>query len=489
MRLYEKTAAELSGMLRNKECSAVEILADVQERIQETEGEIHAYLTFSESSMQQARAVDQARARGEVLHPLAGIPLAVKDNISTKGLRTTCASRMLEHYIPPFDATVIRKVKDAGMVILGKTNMDEFGMGSSTETSYFCTTHNPHRLDCTAGGSSGGSAAAVASGEATLALGSDTGGSIRQPAAFCGAAGLKPTYGSVSRYGLVAYASSFDQIGTLGRSVTDIALLHSLICGYDPMDATSAYRKYADCATALKPDIRGLRIGIPQEYFNQDISDDVKNSVMTALRQLTALGAELKEISLPGTEYAVSAYYILACAEASSNLARFDGVRYGYRAKEYTGLTDMYERTRSEGFGDEVKRRIMLGTFVLSAGYYDAYYKKAKAAQRRIALEFNEAFKECDIIAAPAAPSGALGLGEALSDRVGMYRNDRCTVPVNLAGLPSLSIPCGRSADGLPHGMQLIGKPFAEQLLLNTAYAYERSTGGFAEVAQQGGAV
>ncbi len=487
MELYEQTASVLSEMLRRRECSAQELLISVQERIGEMEPRIGAYLTFSGDAMQQARAVDEARARGESLHPLAGIPIAVKDNISTKGLRTTCASRMLEDYIPPYDATVIQKLKAAGMVILGKTNMDEFAMGSSTETSYFHPTCNPHRIGYSAGGSSGGSAAAVAAGETILALGSDTGGSVRQPAAFCGIAGLKPTYGSVSRYGLVAYASSFDQIGPMGRSVKDIAMLCSLISGHDPMDATSVKREFPDLAPALRPEISGMRIGIPKELFNNSISDEIRDCVMNALRQLESMGAVLKEISLPLTKYAVNTYYILACAEASSNLARFDGVRYGYRAQGCQSLAELYERTRSEGFGEEVKRRILLGTFVLSAGYYETYYQKARAVQRRIRQEYAESFRDCDLIAAPSAPCSAFRLGES-SSPAERYRTDLCTVPANLAGLPAISIPCGVTGTGLPAGLQLIGTWFAEQQLLNAAHAYERQTGGF-PAPVKGGAV
>jgi aspartyl-tRNA(Asn)/glutamyl-tRNA(Gln) amidotransferase subunit A len=392
---------------------------------------------------------------------------------------------MLDNYVPPFDAFVMQKVNAAGMVVTGKTNMDEFAMGSSTETSYMHLTHNPWNTECVPGGSSGGSAAAIASGEAILTLGSDTGGSIRQPAAFCGAVGLKPTYGSVSRYGLVAFASSLDQIGPIGKSVTDVAMLQSLICGHDAMDATSVSREYPDYAALLNQDISGMRIGIPKEYFGAGVEEEVKSSVMAAVKELEAKGAVLKEISLPSTDYAINTYYILASAEASSNLARFDGVKYGYRAAEYDGLTDMYERTRSEGFGDEVKRRIMLGTFVLSSGFYDAYYKKAKLVQRMISAEFAEAFKECDIIATPTVPSPAFRIGENTDDPIKMYSNDICTVTVNIAGLPAISIPCGMSGAGLPMGLQLIGSPFAEQQLLNAAYAYEQSVGGFSVISNK----
>ncbi len=479
MRLYEKTAFELSQMLRNKECSAVEIINDVNSRISEVEYRVGAYVTLNDKSTEQAEAVDKAIANGEQLHPLAGIPIGIKDNISTKGLKTTCSSKMLENYVPPFNATVMDKVLSANMVVTGKMNMDEFAMGSSTETSYMHLTHNPNNLDCVPGGSSGGSAAAIASGEAVLTLGSDTGGSIRQPAALCGAVGLKPTYGSVSRYGLVAFASSLDQIGPLGKSVKDVAMLQSLICGHDRMDATSKNIEYPDYAANLKDSVKGLRIGVPKEYFGEGIDSEVKASVYSAIKMLEENGAVVKEISLPSTEYAINTYYIIASAEASSNLARFDGVKYGYRAKDYDGLIDMYEKTRSEGFGDEVKRRIMLGTFVLSSGFYDAYYKKAKLVQRKISAEFTQAFADCDVIATPTVPSSAFKIGENINDPIKMYYNDVCTVTVNIAGLPAISLPCGKNADGMPFGLQLIADKFKEQTLLDAANAYEKLSGGF----------
>lgn len=480
MELFEQTASVLSEMLQKKECSAVELCQSVQGRIAAVEEKVGAYVTQCEDVLAQAEAVDNARAAGESLHPLAGIPIGIKDNISTKGLRTTCASKMLEQYVPPFDATVMQPIRDAKMVITGKLNMDEFAMGSSTETSYIKKTHNPHCLDCVPGGSSGGSAAAVAAGEAIVTLGSDTGGSIRQPSSFCGTVGLKPTYGSVSRYGLVAFASSLDQIGPIGKSVKDVAMLYSLICGHDNMDATSVYRTYPDFAAALQgSQVSGLKIGLPKEYFGAGIDDTVKTVVMNAVHLLEANGAIVKEISLPSTEYAVNTYYIIASAEASSNLARFDGVKYGYRAANYESLTDMYERTRSEGFGDEVKRRIMLGTFVLSSGFYDAYYKKAKLVQRQIAQEFAAAFQQCDIIITPTYPTPAFRLGAQIDDPLKMYSGDVCTVPVNIAGLPAISVPCGKTETGLPIGMQMIGAKFAEQTILGAADAYEQLCGGF----------
>lgn len=480
MRLYEKTASELSEMLKNKECSAVELCNDVLARINETENKIGAYVTVAEESAKEnAKKIDKAMAAGEKLHPLAGIPIGIKDNISTKGIRTTCSSKMLENYVPPFDATVMNKINDAGMTVLGKMNMDEFAMGSSTETSYMHLTRNPYNTECVPGGSSGGSAAAISAGEAILTLGSDTGGSIRQPAALCGVVGMKPTYGSVSRYGLVAFASSLDQIGPLGKSVKDVAMLQSLICGHDRYDATSKNIEYPDYAAALKENAKGLKIGIPKEYFGEGIDSQVKESVMKAVKEFELQGAVIKEISLPSTEYAINTYYIIASAEASSNLARFDGVKYGYRTSEYDGLVDMYEKTRSEGFGDEVKRRIMLGTFVLSSGYFDAYYKKAKRVQNQISQEFSNAFKECDIIATPTVPASAFKIGENIGDPIKMYYNDVCTVTVNIAGLPAISLPCGKDSAGMPMGLQLIGDKFSEQTLLNTAYTYEKICGGF----------
>lgn len=480
MRLYEKTASELSEMLKNKECSAVELCNDVLARINETENKIGAYVTVAEESAKEnAKKIDKAMAAGDKLHPLAGIPIGIKDNISTKGIRTTCSSKMLENYVPPFDATVMNKINNAGMTVLGKMNMDEFAMGSSTETSYMHLTRNPYNTECVPGGSSGGSAAAVAAGEAILTLGSDTGGSIRQPAALCGVVGMKPTYGSVSRYGLVAFASSLDQIGPLGKSVKDVAMLQSLICGHDRYDATSKNIEYPDYAAALKENAKGLKIGIPKEYFGEGIDSQVKESVMKAVKEFEEQGAVIKEISLPSTEYAINTYYIIASAEASSNLARFDGVKYGYRTSEYDGLVDMYEKTRSEGFGDEVKRRIMLGTFVLSSGYFDAYYKKAKRVQNQISQEFTDAFKDCDIIATPTVPASAFKIGENIGDPIKMYYNDVCTVTVNIAGLPAISLPCGKDSAGMPMGLQLIGDKFSEQTLLNTAYTYEKICGGF----------
>lgn len=480
MNLYEKTASELSSMLKSKEISSVELTESVFDRIESVEDKVNAYVTLNkEQALETAKTVDEKRAKGEKLSPLAGIPMGIKDNISTKGLRTTCASKMLENYVPPFNATVMNKLNDAGAVITGKLNMDEYAMGSSTENSFFGATKNPFDLERIPGGSSGGSAAAVAAQEAIVSLGSDTGGSIRQPAAYCGVVGLKPTYGAVSRFGLVAFASSLDQIGPLGKSVEDVAMVQSIINGHDKMDATSAYRDYTDLRANLNSDVKGLKIGLPKEYFGEGIDPEVKDKIHSAVKELEKQGAVVKEIELPSTDYALSAYYIISSAEASSNLARFDGVRYGYRAENYDGLIDMYERTRSEGFGDEVKRRIMLGTFVLSSGFYDAYYGKAKLLQRRISAEFNNAFADVDVIAAPTVPTTAFKIGENIGDPLKMYATDICTVTVNIAGLPAVSVPCGFDSKNLPVGLQLIGNKFTEQKLLNTAYAYEKIYGGF----------
>lgn len=484
MKLYQETAGSLHRKLVGKECSAREIAQSVFDRIDAVEDRVGAYLTLNrEGALAAADRVDRQLAAGESLHPMAGIPIAIKDNICTQGMATTCASRMLENFVPPYDATVIQKLGEAGAVLTGKVNLDEFAMGSSCENSCFKPTRNPRNLDYVPGGSSGGSAAAVAAGEAILSLGSDTGGSIRQPSACCGVIGLKPTYGSVSRYGLVAFASSLDQIGPLGRSVEDVANLYSLLCGTDKMDTTSARRSYPDFASLLRGDVKGLRIGIPKEYYGPGVEDRVRTLVHGALRDLEQAGAKLVDLSMPSTDYALSAYYIISSAEASSNLARFDGVKYGFRAKDYDGLADLYEKTRSQGFGDEVKRRIMLGTFVLSSGHYEAYYNRAKLLQNTIGQEFAEAFDACDVIATPTMPFPSFKLGENLDDPVKMYASDVCTVTVNIAGLPAMSIPCGL-ADGLPVGLQLIGPKFSEQRLFDTALALEQIRGNLCPVAE-----
>ena len=480
MEYYEMTAEGLSGLLKNKECSAVEITKSVLNRIRSVESKVEAYVTVTdELAMQQAQAVDRKISAGESVGPLAGIPIGIKDNICTKDILTTCSSKMLYNFIPPYHATVMEKLLAADAVIVGKCNMDEFAMGSSCETSYFKKTKNPHDLLRVPGGSSGGSAAAVAAGEAILSLGSDTGGSIRLPASYCGIVGVKPTYGSVSRYGLIAFASSLDQIGPFARSVKDAAALFSVICGYDAKDATSVRQEYGNFADRLVPSVKGVTIGVPKEYFGEGVSPAVKDKVMAAAKLLEQNGAVLKEVSLPSTGYALSAYYIISSAEASSNLARFDGVKYGYRTEQFDSLADMYEKTRSEGFGDEVKRRILLGTFVLSSGYYDAYYKRAKLLQKRIQQEFADSFQECDLLLTPTGTDTAFPIGTKTDDPVQMYANDICTVTVNIAGLPAISLPCGEDGNGMPIGMQLIGPKFAEQKLFDVSACYESLCGGF----------
>lgn len=480
MELFEMTAASLSEKLRKKECSAVEITRSALTQIEKKEEQIGSFVTVCEErALKKAEEVDKKITAGEQLSPLAGIPVGVKDNICTEGTLTTCSSKMLYNFVPPYNATVVDKLENADAVIIGKCNMDEFAMGSSCETSYFKKTKNPWNPDYVPGGSSGGSASCVSAGEAVLALGSDTGGSIRLPASYCGVVGLKPTYGSVSRYGLVAFASSLDQIGPLGRSVEDVANLYAVICGRDPMDATSAVREYGAFGSQISRSVKGLRIGIPKEYFGDGVDPEIKSAVMNSIDMLVKEGAETVSVSLPSTDYALSAYYIISSAEASSNLARFDGVKYGYRAEGYANLTDMYEKTRSEGFGDEVKRRIMLGTFVLSSGFYDAYYKRAKQMQQKIAQEYAEAFSQCDLILTPTSPSTAFQIGERTDDPLKMYAADICTVTVNIAGLPAISVPCGTASNGLPIGLQMIGPKFSEQLLFNAAGCFENLCGGF----------
>lgn len=437
---------------------------------------MHAYISLDEEgALRKAEEVDARVARGEEVGVLAGVPVAVKDNICIKGMRTTCASKILENFVSPYDATVVEKLKAADAVFLGKTNLDEFAMGSSTENSYFGPTRNPHDPERVPGGSSGGSAAALAAGEAVLALGSDTGGSIRQPASFCGVVGLKPTYGRVSRYGLVAFASSLDQIGPMAKNVKDTALLLNVISGYDPRDSTSAPVEVPDFTKALDEGIEGIRIGLPREYFAEGLEDEVREKVLEAVDILKGEGAEVVEVSLPHTKYAIATYYIVAPAEASSNLARYDGVKYGFRA-EGRDLYEMYCNTRSQGFGEEVKRRIMLGTYTLSAGYYEAYYLKALKVRTLIKQDFEEAFETCDLLATPTSPTVAFRLGEKVADPLTMYLSDVYTVSVNLAGLPGISVPCG-SSDGLPVGLQLIGRPFDEGTILRAAYVVERCLG------------
>lgn len=476
MELYKKTAKELSEMLKNGETTSVEITESIYSKIESVEDSVGAYLEINkEKALNDAKKADEMIKNGKA-GQLTGVPIAIKDNICVDGFKATCASKMLGNFEPPYNATVIEKLKSEGAVIIGKTNMDEFAMGSSTENSAFKITHNPFDLDRVPGGSSGGSAAAVSCGTVPISLGSDTGGSIRQPASYCGIVGLKPTYGSVSRFGLVAFASSLDQIGPFSRTVEDTANLYEIISGKDERDATSLSSNFS--AANVKSNVKGMKIGIPSEYFGEGVDCKVKELVMNAAKEYEKNGAELVSISLPFTDYALSAYYIIACAEASSNLGRYDGVKYGFRAEGCKTLEEMFVRSRSEGFGNEVKRRIMLGTFVLSSGYYDAYYKKAKLFQKNLAVEFNNAFSECDFLLTPTAPDVAFRIGE-MEDPVKMYASDICTVTVNLAGLPAVSIPTAGFKDNMPVGMQLIGKPFSEETLLTAANFYEKLIGGF----------
>ncbi|GAV26261.1 glutamyl-tRNA(Gln) amidotransferase subunit A [Carboxydothermus islandicus] len=476
LELYYLSAKEITEKIKAKEISALEVAKATFDRIEAVEPKIQAYVTVTrELGLKMAREVDEKIARGEDPGPLAGVPVAIKDNMSTAGIRTTCSSKILENYIPPYDATVVEKLKAAGAVFTGKTNLDEFAMGSSTENSRFFPTKNPWDLERVPGGSSGGSAASVAAGEAVVALGSDTGGSIRQPAAFCGIVGLKPTYGAVSRYGLVAFASSLDQIGPFARTVEDAALLLNVIAGHDPKDSTSADIEYPDYLSFLNQDIKGLKIGLPKEYFIDGIDAGVKKAIDDAIKVLESLGAVFEEVSLPHTKYSLPVYYLIAPAEASSNLARYDGVRYGYRDFEAEDVVEMFSRTRAEGFGAEVKRRIMLGTYALSAGYYDAYYLKALKVRTLIKEDFDRAFTKVDLLLTPTTPTPAFKFGEKTSDPVSMYLSDIFTMAVNLAGLPGISVPAG--FDGhLPVSFQLIGKPFDEGTLLKVAHAFEQNT-------------
>ncbi len=471
------TIHEATALLRTRALSAQELTRAVLDRIHATDARTRSYLTVCEpEALAQAETADRRLAAGDSIPPLCGIPLAVKDVILTKGIRSTAGSKILEHFVPPYDATVTRLLKAAGAVIIGKVNCDEFAMGSSNENSAFFPSRNPWDLSRVPGGSSGGSATAVAADQALAALGTDTGGSIRLPAAFCGVVGLKPTYGRVSRFGVVAYASSLDQVGPLAKDVLDCALVLQAIAGHDPRDSTSVDRPVPNYQATLTQGVQGLKVGIPQEYFVEGMQPEVETAVHQALAALAALGAQPVSISLPHTEYAIATYYLIATAEASSNLARYDGVKYGYRTAQTGNLMDMYCRTRAHGFGSEVKRRIMLGTYALSAGYYDAYYLKAQKVRTLIRQDFLTAFEACDVIATPVAPTVAFRLGEKTADPLTMYLSDIFTIAVNLAGLPGLSVPCGCDAKGLPIGLQLIGKPFGEDTLLQAAYAYEQAT-------------
>ena len=486
MDLYKLTAHELHDKLVSKEISSVELTENVYSRIDEVEDKVQAYVTLDkENAMAQAAKVDAKIAAGEAIAPLAGIPGAIKDNICTKGLLTTCSSKMLSNVVPIYDAHVIKKLRADDAIFTGKTNMDEFAMGSTTESSYFHKTYNPWNLERVPGGSSGGSAAAIAAGEAIWSLGSDTGGSIRQPASFNGCVGIKPTYGRVSRYGCVAFASSLDQIGPITRDVTDAALVLNTICGKDEHDSTSLPVDVPDFTKALRTDVKGLRIGLPKEYYGEGVDPKVKAEIEKAVKTYESLGAEIVDVSLPHTEYAVITYYIIAPAEASANLARYDGVRYGFRAANATSAPEMTRLSRTEGFGPEVRRRIMLGTYVLSSGYYDAYYKKAMQVRTLIRRDFNEAFEKCDVLLTPTSPVVAYPV-DGKMDPLSIYMLDVTTIPVNMAGLPGISIPCG-FADGMPVGMQLIGKVLDEETVLRAAYTFEQATDFHKAMAPLGG--
>ena len=477
MELYRLTACQAYDMLKKREISCRELTQSVIKRIEDVEKDIDAYLYLdTEQALKQADKVDRLIASGKELEPLGGLPIGIKDNMCTKGMTTTCASRMLANFVPPYDATVVKKLKDRHDIILGKLNMDEFAMGSSTETSAFKKTKNPWDISRVPGGSSGGSAAAVAADEAFFTLGSDTGGSIRQPASLCGVVGMKPTYGAISRYGLIAFASSLDQIGPFTKDVTDCAMVLNAIAGHDANDSTSAVRECPDYKSALIDDVKGLKIGVPREYFGQGINEEVKKAVIDAIELLKTLGADYEETSLKYTDYALSAYYLIASAEASSNLGRYDGVKYGYRAANYEDMIDMYKKTRSEGFGSEVKRRIMLGTYALSSGYYDAYYLKALKVRTLITEDFKKAFEKYDVLIVPTSPTTAFKIGERIDNPMEMYLSDVCTVAVNIAGLPALSMPCGFDSRGLPIGLQIIGKAFDEETILRVAYTFEKNT-------------
>lgn len=488
MKLFEQPAHVLHDMLVNKEITSLELTQAVLARIDEVEGDVQAYLTITrEEALAQAKVVDEKIAKGEEIAFLEGIPGAIKDNICTKGIKTTCASKILQKFVPPYDATVMQKLEAQNPVVLGKTNLDEFAMGGSTENSAYHPTCNPWNTDCVPGGSSGGSAAAVAAGTAVWALGSDTGGSIRQPASFCGVVGMKPTYGRVSRYGLVAYASSLDQIGPITKDVTDCAHILNIIAGRDEMDSTSLDVQVPDFTKALVQDVKGLKIGLPKEYFVKGMDPEVEAAVKNGVKELEKLGAEVVEISLPNTDYAISTYYLIAPAEAATNLARYDGVSYGERAEDAADLVEMMTKTRTQYLGEEVKRRIMIGNYALSAGYYDAYYLKALKVRRLVKEDYDKAFKDVDVIICPAAPSVAYKIGEKISNPLEMYLQDACTVPLNLAGLPGISVPCGYNKDKMPIGMQIIGKALDEETILRVAYTYEQSQSYHEDRAQLGG--
>ena len=470
------TAVQLAEKIKHREISVTEGVQASLEQIRDAEPEIHSYVTVEEEgALQQAAEIQKKLDRGELDSILAGVPMAVKDNLCTEGLRTTCSSRILENFVPTYTAEAVLNLQKAGAVILGKTNMDEFAMGSTTETSAFGITRNPWNRDHVPGGSSGGSCAAVAAQECFYALGSDTGGSIRQPGAFCGVTGIKPTYGTVSRYGLIAYGSSLDQIGPIAKDVTDCAAILEMAASWDKKDSTSLNRKDTDFTSGLKNGVKGMKIGIPGDYLGEGLNGEIREAVLAAAKELEKQGALVEEFDLSLVEYAIPAYYVIACAEASSNLARFDGVKYGYRSREYEGLHQMYRKSRSEGFGAEVKRRIMLGSFVLSSGYYDAYYLKALRTKALIKQAFDQAFEKYDVILGPTTPSTAPEIGKSLCDPLKMYLGDIYTISVNLAGLPGISLPCGKDDKGLPIGMQLIGDCFQEKKIIRAAYTFEQN--------------
>ncbi len=477
MDITELTVHELAQKIENKELTITEITKAYVDRINEKEQDVQAFVTtLTDEALKSAKTIEERKANGEIKSQFAGIPIGIKDNICTKGIKTTCSSKMLENFVAPYNATVVEKLNDENLITLGKLNMDEFAMGSSTETSYFKKTKNPWNLNTVPGGSSGGSAAAVAANLVPWALGSDTGGSIRQPASLCGVVGLKPTYGLVSRYGLVAFASSLDQIGPITKDVKDSAILLNIISGHDEKDSTSANLPKKDYTKALKNDIKGLKIGVPKQYFGEGINSEVKAKIEEAIQKYKELGAIVEECSLDIADYALATYYIIACAEASSNLGRFDGIRYGYRAENYSNLKELFKNSRSEGFGDEVKRRIILGTYVLSSGYYDAYYKKANQVRTLVKQAFDEAFEKYDVLLTPTSPTVAFEIGSKSNNPLELYLADICTVSINIAGLPGISIPCGVDSNGMPIGMQLIGNSFAEETILNAAYTYEQAT-------------
>ena len=476
MNVLDMTATELAKAIKEGRTTAIAAAEEVVKQIELKEKEYNCYITFDKDAfLNEAMRVQAGIEDGSITGALAGVPVAVKDNICTDGVRTTAASKILENFIPAYSAEAVTRLRDAGAVIIGKTNMDEFAMGSTSETSAYGITRNPHNTDHVPGGSSGGSAAAVAASECYFALGSDTGGSIRQPASYCGVVGMKPTYGSVSRYGLIAYASSLDQIGPICKDVTDCATVMEILTSYDEKDSTSVRREDVKFTEALVADVKGMKVGVPKNYFGEGLDPEVKVAVLNAIEVLKAQGAVVEEFDLDLADYAVPAYYTIATAEASSNLARYDGVKYGYRTPDYSGLHDMYKKTRTEGFGGEVKRRIMLGSYVLSAGYYDAYYIKAMKVRALIKKTFDEAFKKYDVIIGPVAPQTAPQVGESLKDPMKMYLSDIYTIPANLAGLPAISVPCGKDSHGLPIGMQIMGDCFMEKNIIRAAYTYEQA--------------